>query len=92
MAAASWLFEVQDAVITALWVFLLIFMLRTLVRKSWIAAVACIALFTSQAMLRGGPVVAWDVPIWATIFAGGVTVLMRFGMLAFAALVFASLQ
>ena len=31
-----------------------------------------------------------DVPIWATIFAGGVIVLMRFGMLAFAAVVFAS--
>jgi hypothetical protein len=91
MTAASWLFVVQDAAFSALWIFLLIFTLRTLVRKSWIAAVACIALLTAAVLLRrNGTVVAWDVLIWGTIHAGGVIILMRFGMLAFAAVVYAS--
>jgi serine/threonine-protein kinase len=91
MTAATWLWQVQDAVTSALWVFLLIFMLRAVVRKSWIAAIACMALFTAERMLHGGgTVVPTDVLIWGTIFAGGIFVLMRFGMLAFAAVVFAS--
>jgi hypothetical protein len=60
-------------------------------RKSWIAAVACIAFLAVIVLFRRNEtVVAWDVLIWGTIFAGGVIILMRFGMLAFAGLVFAS--
>src|SRR6185295_16234507 len=85
MAAASWLLAVANAVLNALWLFLLIFLLRAVVRKSWAAAVVCIGFLAGVQMLRGGSVVAWDVPIWTAIFTIGIITLMRFGMLAFAA-------
>lgn len=85
MAVASWLFLLSETVNTALWILLFICLLRVLVRKSWAAAAVCIAFLAGMQIIRGGSVVALEIAIWILTFTIGVTTLMRFGVLAFAA-------
>jgi len=84
---ASWLEWLQYSVHNAVWIFLFIFLLRIVLRKSWVAGLACVAVLAVTQTLRGGSMLAFDLPIWITIYAIGITTLLRFGLLAFTAVI-----
>jgi serine/threonine protein kinase len=84
MRAFSWQASqnVYGSITTALLFFLILFLLRVLVRKPWIAAVMLVALFTSvkAAPSSSGGLILWA--FWMVIFCILVFLMLRFGMFA----------
>lgn len=63
----------------ALGCFFLVFLLRVLLRKGWLAAAAFVALFTGLKMLES-TYPAVELPVYAATYAVVVAVLLRFGL------------
>lgn len=87
--AAGMLDRVSEGMTTGLVVFFVIFVLRTLLRKDWLAAIVGSLLFASMEGDLVNSVHWWtDFAVYVALFTGIVFVLLRFGMLASIAAVF----
>ena len=72
---------VRDAIFTAVLFFFMLFLLRLVLRKEWIAGAAFVAIITVATTL--GTTAPWiDYPIAALSFAIFAVALLRFGLLA----------
>ena len=87
MAIGAWLNNVPGSISFTLVVFLLLFLFRVLLRKSWLAAAAFILLFTARSRcLRPIPPLEWPLQaILYTVLAAGA---LRFGLVALAVALF----
>ena len=87
MAIATWLQHVPGSISTTLLLFLLLFLFRVVLRKSWLAAVAFVLLFTTLKSLGSDyPALEWPLEaILYTAFAFGA---LRFGLVTLAAALF----
>ena len=73
--------SVRDAIFTAVLFFFLLFLLRLLLRKEWIAGAAFVAIITFAT--NSGTTTPWvDYPLAALAFAIFAVALLRFGLLA----------
>jgi hypothetical protein len=79
--------RIEGTLLLSLGLFLAIFLLRLLLRKQWIAAVAFVILGAGQQLSRSDHP-AIDAPLMIAIYALLVVILMRFGLLALGACIF----
>jgi hypothetical protein len=73
--------------------FLVLFLLRALLRKPWLAAVAFVALAVGLRMLQGGPGLPFTAnairfALFTIIYSGIVFITLRLGFFAFVATIF----
>jgi serine/threonine-protein kinase len=71
--------EVTGSVLIALGVLFLLFLLRTLLRREWLAGGVFVLLFTASVVVRSETPLATAV-VAVILFSGGVLVLLRFGV------------
>lgn len=82
-ALGAWLIHVPLAIQFTLIAFFLLFVLRTLVRKQWLAAILFVALWTTvKVLVTDYPMI--DLPLQLLIYTPLVIVVFRFGLVALA--------
>lgn len=83
-AFGEWLAQAMVSVASTLLLFLLLFLCRVLLRKSWLAAAAFVLLFTAlKAVPSSYPAVEW--PIQALVYTALAVGALRFGLIAMTA-------
>jgi predicted Ser/Thr protein kinase len=83
-AIATWLQHIPSSISSTLLLFLLLFIFRVLLRKSWLAAVAFVLLFTALKSLGSSyPALEW--PIEAILYVTFAVGALRFGLVTLAA-------
>jgi hypothetical protein len=86
-ALGAWLAHVPSSVQTTLVFFFLIFMLRVMLRKQWLAVAGFTLIFTGIKLLNAtDPIV--DVPVEFLVYGIAGMVVVRFGLIALAAGIF----
>ncbi len=81
IAIAAWLEHIPDSISSTLLVFLILFLFRVLLRKSWLAAIGFILLFTAfKSVSADYPSVSW--PIEAILYTTLAVGALRFGLVA----------
>jgi serine/threonine protein kinase len=83
-AIGSWLGHIPGSISSTLLLFLLLFLFRVLLRKSWLAAIGFVLLFAALKSLSSGyPALEWPIQIvlYTALAAGA----LRFGLVALAA-------
>jgi serine/threonine protein kinase len=82
IAISAWLEHIPDSISGTLLVFLTLFLCRVLLRKSWLAGIGFVLLFTAlKSVSADYPAVSWPIEaILYTILAVGA---LRFGLVAF---------
>jgi hypothetical protein len=84
MAIATWLQHIPSSISSTLLLFLLLFLFRVMLRKSWLAAVAFVLLFTALKSLGSSyPALEW--PIEAILYSAFAFGALRFGLVTLAA-------
>jgi hypothetical protein len=86
---AAWLFHLLSSIAGTLQFFFLIFLLRALLRREWLAGVAFVGLFVALQVL-GSPHPWIDGASQVAIYGIAVVVVLRFGLVALAAGIFAA--
>jgi len=87
MALGAWLRNVPGSITFTLLVFLLLFLLRVSLRKSWLAATGFVLLFTAfKSVSSDYPGVEW--PMQAILYTALAAGALRFGLVALAAALF----
>jgi serine/threonine-protein kinase len=83
MVAGTMVQRLHDAILDGLQVFLSLFVLRALLRKQWLAALAFVAIFTAIGTY-GDILEFWYVlaPFYVAIYVILVAIMLRFGLLA----------
>ncbi len=83
MAIATWLQHIPSSISSTLLLFLLLFLFRVVLRKSWLAAAAFVSLFTTLKSLGSNyPALEW--PIMAILYGSLAFGALRFGLVALA--------
>src|SRR5580700_8145546 len=78
-AIAAWLWHVPSSISSTLLMFLLLFLFRVLLRKSWLAAAGFVLLFTAlKSVSSNYPAVEW--PIEAILYTALAAGALRFGL------------
>ena len=81
LALGAWLIHVPGSITFTLLLFLILFLLRVSLRKSWLAAVGFVLLFTALKSLASDyPTVEW--PIQAIVYTALAAGALRFGLVA----------
>jgi hypothetical protein len=82
IALGAWLEHIPGSISDTLLVFLILFLFRVLLRKSWLAAIGFILLFTAfKSVSSDYPAVSW--PIEAILYTVLTAGALRFGLVAF---------
>ncbi len=82
-AISAWLEHIPGSISSVLLMFLLLFLFRVLLRKSWLAAIAFILLFTAlKSVSSAYPALEW--PIQVTLYTALAFGALRFGLVALA--------
>jgi serine/threonine protein kinase len=86
-ALGAWLYQWPQSIQTTLFFFFLLFGLKVLLRKEWIAGVALVAIF---ALPRGlsSTYMAVEIPAQILVYAIAVVIVLRFGFVPLACAVF----
>jgi hypothetical protein len=86
-ALGSWLYQWPQSIQTTLVFFFLLFGLKVLLRKEWIAAIALVAIF---ALPRGlsSTFMAVEIPAQIVVYSIAVLIVLRFGFVPLACAVF----
>jgi len=88
-ALGAWLFQIPDAIESTLIFFFLLFVLRVLLRKEWLAAVVFVAIWVTLKTL--GSDYPWiDGSAYALLFGGAAIMVFRFGFVALAVGIFST--
>jgi serine/threonine protein kinase len=88
-ALGAWLLHIPGAIQATLLFFFLLFVLRVLLRKEWLAAVAFVALWATLKTL--GSDYPWiEGPAWTLLYGVGMLVVFRFGFVALFVGIFAT--
>lgn len=88
-ALGAWLYFIPAAVQAALLFFFLLFVLRVLLRKEWLAAIVFVAIWTTLKTL--GSDYPWiEGPSWALLYGVAALVVFRFGFVALGVGLFAT--
>ena len=88
-ALGAWLIQIPGAIQGTLLFFFLLFVLRVLLRKEWLAAIVFVALWVALKTL--GSDYPWiDGSAWALLYGVAVIVAFRFGFVALAVGIFAT--
>ncbi len=82
-AIGAWLLNLPASIINTLISFLILFLFRALLRKSWLGAIAFVLLFTALRSVSS-PYPALDWPIQAILYAALAAGALRFGLVTFA--------
>jgi hypothetical protein len=86
-AFGAWLFHLPSSIAFTLLLFLILFLLRVVLRKSWLAAAGFVLLFTALKSLSSDyPAVEW--PLEALLYAALALGALRFGLVALAVTLF----
>jgi len=84
MAIATWLQHIPSSISSTLLLFLLLFLFRVVLRKSWLAAAAFVLLFTALKSIGSGyPALEW--PMEAILYCAFAFGALRFGLVTLAA-------
>ncbi|HUO25077.1 MAG TPA: serine/threonine-protein kinase [Candidatus Aquilonibacter sp.] len=86
-ALGAWLQQIPTSILGTLQFFFLLFGLRFLLRKEWIAAIVFVALFAVPRALASN-YVAVELPAQAVIYAIAVLIVLRFGLVPLACAIF----
>jgi len=82
-ALGAWLLHVPAAIEGTLFFFFLLFVLRVLLRKEWLAAIVFVALWVALKTL--GSDYPWiEAPAWTLLYGVAAFVVLRFGFVALA--------
>jgi predicted Ser/Thr protein kinase len=76
--AAGFVGQVAGAVVFAFATFLMMFLLRLVLRKQWLAAAAFIAIFVADKSLNTGEL--WTIPVYVVVYAVLALLLLRYGI------------
>jgi serine/threonine-protein kinase len=88
-ALGAWLINVPGAIQGTLLFFFLLFVLRVILRKEWLAAIAFVAIWVALKTL--GSDYPWiEAPAFALLYGTAAIVVVRFGFVALAAGIFAT--
>jgi serine/threonine-protein kinase len=88
-ALGSWLVNIPNAIQGTLLFFFLLFVLRVVFRKDWLAGVAFVAMWATLKTL--GSDFPWiEGPAWALLYGVAVIVVFRFGFVSLAVAIFAT--
>jgi serine/threonine-protein kinase len=88
-ALGAWLVNIPTAIQATVLFFFLLFVLRVLLRKEWLAAIVFVGLWVTLKTL--GSDYPWiEGPAWTLLYAVAVIVVFRFGFVALAAGIFAT--
>jgi serine/threonine-protein kinase len=88
-ALGAWLLHIPGAIQGTLLFFFLLFVLRVLLRKEWLAAIVFVALWVALKTL--GSDYPWiEAPAWALLYGVAAFVVFRFGFVALAVGIFAT--
>jgi hypothetical protein len=88
-ALGAWLFQIPDSIEATLLFFFLLFVLRVLLRKEWLAAVVFVAIWVTLKTL--GSDYPWiEGSAYAALYGGAVIMVFRFGFVALAVGIFAT--
>jgi serine/threonine-protein kinase len=82
-ALGAWLYHIPSAIQATLLFFFLLFVLRVLLRKEWLAAVVFVAIWATLKTL-GSDYPSIEGPAWALIYGVAALVVFRFGFVALA--------
>jgi hypothetical protein len=87
VALGAWLYQIPQSIQTTLFFFFLLFGLKVLLRKEWIAGVALVLIF---ALPRGlsSTYMAVEIPAQMLVYAIAVIIVLRFGFVPLACAVF----
>jgi len=85
-ALGAWLQQVPQSIFGTLEFFILLFGLRFVLRKDWLAAIAFVAIFVVQKF--SGPYAAVELPAWIAVYAIAVLIVFRFGLIPLAGAIF----
>jgi len=85
-ALGAWLMQIPASIFGTLEFFVLLFGLRFVLRKDWLAAIAFVAFFVVQQF--SGPYATVELPAWILIYAIAVLIVFRFGLIPLAAAIF----
>jgi hypothetical protein len=80
VAFGTWLWHIPNSIASTLLIFLILFLLRVLLRKTWLAAIAFVLLFTALKSVSS-PYPALEWPMQAILYAL-VAVTLRFGLVS----------
>jgi hypothetical protein len=86
-ALGAWLMQIPVSVLATLEFFFLLLGLKILLRKSWLAGIAFVAIFTAIKTL-GGSYPSVEVPSEALVYIVAVLIVVRFGLIPLACAVF----
>jgi serine/threonine-protein kinase len=86
-ALGAWLVQIPTSLLATLEFFFVLFGLKLLLRKNWIAAVAFVAIFTGLQAL-GSPHLKVDLPVLVLVYAVAVVIVHRYGLVPLAAAIF----
>ena len=87
VALGGWLRQWPQSIQTTLVFFLVLFGLKVLLRKEWIAAIVFVALFVLQHGL-GGPYVKVELPATIVVYSIALLIVIRFGLVPLAVAIF----
>jgi serine/threonine-protein kinase len=85
-ALGAWLKQIPASIFATLEFFILLFGLRFVLRKDWLAAIAFVAVFVVQRF--SGPYAAVELPAWILVYAVAVLIVFRFGLIPLAIAIF----
>jgi serine/threonine protein kinase len=85
-ALGAWLGQIPASIFSTLEFFILLFGLRFVLRKDWLAAIAFVAIFVAQH--SSGPYAAVELPAWLLVYAIAVLIVFRFGLIPLAVAIF----
>jgi predicted Ser/Thr protein kinase len=89
MAISAWLWHVPGSISSVLLMFLLLFLCRVLLRKSWLAAIGFILLLTALKSLSSGyPAVEW--PLQTLLYTVLAVAALRYGLVTLAVALYAA--
>lgn len=89
LAFGAWLRHVPDSISGTLLLFLLLFVLRVLLRKSWLAAAGFVLLFTAiKSVSSDYPAVEW--PLEAVLYTALAVAALRFGLVTLVVALYAA--
>lgn len=89
IAWSAWLFHIPGSIASTLLLFLILFVWRVLLRKSWLAAIAFVLLFTAlKSVSADYPAVEWpvEVVLYAVLAVGA----LRYGLVTLAVALYAA--
>jgi predicted Ser/Thr protein kinase len=86
-ALGAWLTQIPSSILGTLAFFFLLFGLKIVLRKDWLAAIAFVAIY---ALLQGltASHMAADLPMWILVYAVAVLIVYRFGLIPLAGALF----